>query len=427
MTRYISSIACAILFAFAFSAQSQNVGINTSTPGSTLHIEGSFAAKYNSISSSSYTLLSTDHFVQYSGNSNGTFTLPAAIVGTGNFKGREYVIKNYSSYSLTVAANGSELIDGSSSVTVVAFGFLHIISNGSSGSTTTWNVIANTTSAFTKQIFTYTGGGQAFIVPPGVTSISVKLWGGGGGPGWGTGYSPGGPGGYVSGTLTVTPGENLLINIGAGGTNYSYGGNYYFGGGADGGYYYAGGGGGMTSIQTFSGTYLVICGGGGGAGEYYNTTLAYGGGGGGSTGETGSSVTTGAGGGSQTAGGTGGTGTGGNGSTGIQYYGGIGSTASPTYAGGGGGGGYYGGGGGGAGSNGTKKSGGGGGGSSYVGGLSGTVANTQGTHGSSGTVSTLPPNSSDTDYITGIGIGGYTDTVNNIVYPGGDGEVVISW
>src|SRR6186713_3044934 len=55
-----------------------------------------------------------------------------------------------------------------------------------------------------------TAGGHTFIVPPGVTSITVQTWGAGGGGGGGRdgrGGSGGGGGAYTSKTFTVIPGE----------------------------------------------------------------------------------------------------------------------------------------------------------------------------------------------------------------------------
>ena len=60
-----------------------------------------------------------------------------------------------------------------------------------------------------------------FTVPAGVTTLFVEVWGGGGGGGArspnGTGGGPGGAGGYSSGKLTVTGGEQLQMLIGTGG------------------------------------------------------------------------------------------------------------------------------------------------------------------------------------------------------------------
>ena len=67
-------------------AQTGNVGINTPNPGSTMDINGSLAAKYNSVTGTLYNLSATDFHVSYNWTGNATFNLPAAISGNGNFK-----------------------------------------------------------------------------------------------------------------------------------------------------------------------------------------------------------------------------------------------------------------------------------------------------------------------------------------------------
>ena len=62
-------------------------------------------------------------------------------------------------------------------------------------------------------IFSYTGADQNYTVPVGVSSITVTMWGAGGG-----GYGNiGGPGAFVSGTLSVTAGQTLKVIVGQGG------------------------------------------------------------------------------------------------------------------------------------------------------------------------------------------------------------------
>ena len=199
-------------------------------------------------------------------------------------------------------------------------------------------------------------GTYSFTVPIGISSINVQLWGG---------YTTeigSGYGGYVSGTLVVTPGETLgiIVNEGGGITGSS----------PDGG-----NGGGRAAIQRSSAD-VVTAGGGGG----YGKGPFSGGAGGGTTGQAGSGgsgdfgTVTGGGGGTQSAGGAAGTGDF-NGNAGSQYTGGSAGVAP----GGGGGGGYYGGGGGGYSfDNSVGGGGGGGGGSSYISTLIGTVVNSQG-------------------------------------------------
>lgn len=109
-----------------------------------------------------------------------------------------------------------------------------------------------------------TPGSYSFTVPAGVTSIQVRMSGGGGGGGGATGGTggTGGSGELIEETLTVTPGESLAIVVGAGGTG---GGGYepipnsieYGPGG------YGGGGGQLSSV----GATLISSGGGGGGGE----------------------------------------------------------------------------------------------------------------------------------------------------------------
>lgn len=68
-----------------------------------------------------------------------------------------------------------------------------------------------------------TPGAGSWTVPPNVTSVTVKAWGGGGaGGGTSSNNAKGGGGGaggsYVSSVLTVTPGQIINFNVGAGGT-----------------------------------------------------------------------------------------------------------------------------------------------------------------------------------------------------------------
>jgi hypothetical protein len=99
--------------------------------------------------------------------------------------------------------------------------------------------------------FLYTGSNQSFTVPAGVTSVTVSLWGAGGGY---NGYYGGGAGGgaYIKGILTVTPGQVLSVISGAGGQVLSANG---FGGAGIGnsiGYnaWNAGNGGGASSVRS---------------------------------------------------------------------------------------------------------------------------------------------------------------------------------
>jgi hypothetical protein len=209
--------------------------------------------------------------------------------------------------------------------------------------------------------YSYTGSDQTFTVPTGVTALNVILNGAAGGAAYFG--ATGGSGGYVSGTLAVTPGQSLTIMVGKGGAqgNGSASSNSYGGGGAGGSF--SGVGGGRSAIIS-GGVDRVTAGGGGGAGNGTND----GGAGGGTTGATGGGGANGGGGGTQSSGGVSPV------NNSVPWNGSLGqggSFANPHGGFGGGGGGYYGGGVG-------FNQGGGGGGSSYVANLTGTVVNTQG-------------------------------------------------
>lgn len=227
----------------------------------------------------------------------------------------------------------------------------------------------------TEVVFSYTGADQTWTVPAGVTAIEVSMIGAGGGGGRAaTGSTAsGGGGGYVTGTLTVVPGDTLTLIVGQGGINDNVSEpkdrNYRYGGGASGAGSTTfgnswGSGGGRSAIRSSDGLYgtsgdILTAGGGGGGG--YNSSLGAGGAGGGASGTDGErgETTSGGGGGTQVAGGAGG-GPVEPGASGIQYAGGYAQLSAGNSEAGGGGGGYYGGGGGG-------NNGGGGGGSSFVG------------------------------------------------------------
>lgn len=233
-------------------------------------------------------------------------------------------------------------------------------------------------------LFTSNGQEQSFVVPVGVTSITVTAIGARGG----SGDANGGAGGTVTGNVHVTPGSTLFLEVGSPGTDGPVG---PFGGesgasssGGDGG---AGGfdgnngagGGGASDVRTVSdapeksivqsvrphqarssvNSRLIVAGGGGGGSSYVGGAI-------GATGGSDGEVSGGGAGGA--AGGTGGFGTmpGSAGALGGGGNGGRGGNEDGDSGGGGGGGGFYGGGGGGGSSNSGYGSAGGGGGSSAI-------------------------------------------------------------
>ena len=103
-----------------------------------------------------------------------------------------------------------------------------------------------------KSVWSYSSGSTTtWVVPAGVYSITVYLWGAGGGASYCShDCGGGGTGGYVSGELIVLPTETLTVVSGAGGC-----GNCNNGGGN---------GGGGSAIYRSGSTMLAAAGGGGG-------------------------------------------------------------------------------------------------------------------------------------------------------------------
>ena len=266
--------------------------------------------------------------------------------------------------------NGTFSLSPSGLTTVTTY-YLVAYAINSAGTTYGSQVVFNT---LIQTDYAYTGGQQTFVVPAGITSVTIQAWGAQGG-------ISGGYGGYATGTLSVSQGQTLYLYVGEQGGTLTGG----FNGGGSGGCELicgsgisGGGGGGASDVRSGSNglgnRVLVAAGGGGYAGNGAGA-------GGGSTGDDAPVYNTGFGGhgGTQVAGGTAGS-YARNATDGGWGYGGNGSTGYNAWGGGGGGGGYYGGGGGtSTQDHGSGYSDGGGGGSSYTGGvtLGSTTANQQ--------------------------------------------------
>ena len=292
-----------------------------------------------------------------------------------------------------------------------------------------WLGLAQVTSSTgtVTTVYDYTGLDVSLTIPPGITSLSVKIWGGGGssvGPG-----TAGGGSGYVGGTRIVTPGQTYVVSVGGGASSSHVGG--FNGGGNVGDNSYnqdfgSGGGGGYSGIfsvsKTFANAVAIAGGGGGGAGS--SGGLKGGPGGGSTGGDSGGGAdgnywaASGGKGGTQSAGGAAGQGSSNALYIGSQLQGGRGQPSGGYGPGGGGGGGYYGGGGG-YGYSTYIASGGGGGGSGYTGGLTSNITTLQGDTPQSNTG--LPGNSGDTDR-GGAGQGG-----KGVNVAGSNGRIIISY
>jgi len=220
----------------------------------------------------------------------------------------------------------------------------------------------------------FTGNQQSFIVPNGVSKVTIEVWGAQGGGSQacsGPDQDDGGRGGYAKGNLAVTPGETLHVYVGGKGQTSGPGG---FNGGGNGGQY-GGGGGGGTDVRKGGQSldHRVIVAGGGAGGQTGCPNHGDGGHGGGLVGETGKAYCCdwlpGEGGGQNSGGAAGSSGGGSQGQAGT-FGQGAGSGQYHISAGGGG---WYGGG--------SSYGAGGGGGSAYYGGCTNGTTETGGQFG----------------------------------------------
>lgn len=212
-----------------------------------------------------------------------------------------------------------------------------------------------------------TSGSYTWLAPEGVTSVTVEAWGGGGAGGGAQGNPAEGGGGaggqYAKKTVTVSPGTNYAVSVGAGGS----GGTSNGAAGGD---------------STFNGTSVVAKGGAGGGGAPNNNNNG--------TGGLGSTV--------------GGIGT-------TVYAGGSGSNGASNGSGGGAGGGGAGSGGGGGSASGNTA-----GGGTAANGGNGGVGRTTGGNGNAGSAAG-----------GGGGAGYATGSSNRSGGDGGAGRVVLTW
>ncbi|MGI4872619.1 MAG: beta strand repeat-containing protein [Janthinobacterium lividum] len=115
-----------------------NVGLNTTAPKSTLEVNGSFGANYLSVTAATYTLLTTDFYVDFKGTAAGTLTLPSGL----NAKGRLYTVKNgTSAQALTLTTTSSETIDGSTSLSIPAGQSVQVVTTGATSGVATYEIV----------------------------------------------------------------------------------------------------------------------------------------------------------------------------------------------------------------------------------------------------------------------------------------------
>src|SRR5205085_9784917 len=100
--------------------------------------------------------------------------------------------------------------DGSTAATPGSTTTYTLTATGLGGSVTKTTTV--TVSQHGSQTFTYNGAIPTFVVPAGITSVTITAIGARGGAG--SGGSLGGNGGAITATISVTPGEALVIRVG---------------------------------------------------------------------------------------------------------------------------------------------------------------------------------------------------------------------
>jgi hypothetical protein len=266
-----------------------------------------------------------------------TSTLPATRCGSGDMSLQATASLgtiNWYAASSGGTSLGTGGVYNTPTLTITTTYYVETV-NGGCASTPRTAVVATVNTSPYSVTF---DANSSFVIPAGVTKVTVEAWGGGAGGGSGTGErGGGGSGAYSRGTVTVTPSTSYAIRVGAGGGAGQNGGKSVFNG--DDGFVLARGGnstttatGGIGGADTTDVGVIAVSFDGGNGGN--GTNNGGGGGGGGSP----TSIANGGNGnnGGGTNGGTGGTGTG-TGGTGGSEDGTIPATVGQVPGGGGGG------------------------------------------------------------------------------------------
>lgn len=129
-----------VFFMVLSMSLSAQVGVNTTTPGSTLDVNGSLSTSIKTVNTS-YTLLYTDYYLRYNGGANSTIILPVGTSEACGCKGRTYEIYNYSAFSVLVKTVAGETFpNGLGEIVLQSNSSLKVVNNDNlSGNT--WDVV----------------------------------------------------------------------------------------------------------------------------------------------------------------------------------------------------------------------------------------------------------------------------------------------
>lgn len=188
----------------------------------------------------SYTVTSADSgkFFVSSASTPNTFPLPAASVSANMILG--FRNANTNSAVMSIAADGSDKIEGVSVLTGGVGTSYTLICDGTAWYRMDTGIAPSTPIPFTNGSQVFTSGVSTLTISAGVYYIRVDLWGPGGGSGrggnggngvnWdggggsygagggaGGNGGPGGSGAFATGIFAVIPGQSYTVSIGAGG------------------------------------------------------------------------------------------------------------------------------------------------------------------------------------------------------------------
>ena len=160
-----------ICFVLLAKVHAQSVGVGTTTPTSTLDVNGSFSIRTITITGNT-TLDSSHALVLCNSTSVITITLPTAIGITG----RIYQVKRINTGGVNIVPTAGQLIDGTSTISLdVKYATIQVVSDG-----TNWMLITQPVHYIGesygggKVFYVYDGGQHGLIAPIGDNSAGIS-------------------------------------------------------------------------------------------------------------------------------------------------------------------------------------------------------------------------------------------------------------